>query len=161
MRSPDVMKKIIISLFVLFVGVITPIMLPGNAYAACKDTVANSSEDQVLEGVQRTGVKCSDSGVVDIINTAVTILSVVAGIAGVIMVIVAGFKYITSGGDTGKVGSAKSTLVYALIGLAIAVLAQVLVHFVISTANSTVTACSTNKNIPASDPGCTKPKRKG
>jgi hypothetical protein len=47
------------------------------------------------------------------------------------MIVLSGFKYITSGGDANKVSSAKSSLVYAIIGLVIVVLAQVIVHFVI------------------------------
>ena len=45
------------------------------------------------------------------------------------MVIVSGFKYITSGGDPGAVSSAKRTLIYALVGLAVAVLAEFMAHF--------------------------------
>jgi len=47
------------------------------------------------------------------------------------MVVMGGFKYITSGGDGQKAAGAKNTLVYAVIGLVIAALAQVLVQFVI------------------------------
>lgn len=72
------------------------------------------------------------SGVSDIISTAVEILSYIAGVAAVIMVVVSGFRYITSGGDSNRVSGAKNTLVYALIGIAVAALAQVLVHFVLS-----------------------------
>lgn len=68
----------------------------------------------------------------DIVN----ILSIVAGIIAVIMIIIAGIRYITSGGDSNAVGGAKTALIYALIGIAIAALAQVLVHFVLSATNT-------------------------
>jgi len=71
-----------------------------------------------------------------VINTIVRIISVVLGAVGVIMVIVAGFKYITSGGDAGSVSSAKTTLIYALVGLAVAALAQFLVDFVFNSFKS-------------------------
>jgi len=57
-------------------------------------------------------------------------LSVIVGVAAVIMIILSGLRYITSGGDASKVGAAKSSLIYALIGLVIVALAQVIVHFV-------------------------------
>lgn len=98
-------------------------------YAACP--ASNTAEGQILEGVEQTGGDCTSTGVSKTIGLVVQILSIVAGIAAVIMVVYSGFKYITSGGDSGKVGSAKSSLIYALIGLAIAVLAQFLVNFVI------------------------------
>jgi len=72
------------------------------------------------------------SVITKIVAAVINILSTVIGIAAVIMIIVAGFKYITSGGDAGNVSSAKNTLVYALVGIAVAVLAQFLVHFVIN-----------------------------
>lgn len=79
---------------------------------------------------------CSDTpdGSVSInsaITTVITLLSFIVGIVAVIMVITAGFKYVTAGGDSNKITSAKNTLIYAIIGVAIAVLAQVIVHFVL------------------------------
>ncbi len=65
------------------------------------------------------------------IGTIVNILSSLVGVLAVIMIIIGGFRYITSAGDSNKVGGAKNTIIYALIGLAIVALAQVLVRFVL------------------------------
>jgi hypothetical protein len=54
------------------------------------------------------------------------------------MIIWGGFKYITSGGDTGNVSGAKNTLIFAIVGLIIVALAQFVVHFVLNTATSSV-----------------------
>ena len=67
------------------------------------------------------------------IKTIVSVLSIVIGIVAVIMFIISGFKYITSGGDSNGVSSAKNTLIYAIVGLIIVALAQFFVHFVLST----------------------------
>lgn len=69
-----------------------------------------------------------------LVSSIVGLLSTIVGIAAVIMIIISGFKYVTSGGDSGGIASAKTTLIYALVGLAIAALAQVLVRFVLNTA---------------------------
>ncbi len=69
-----------------------------------------------------------NSLITDIIN----VLSVIIGIIAVIMIIIGGFKFITSGGDAGKVTSARQTIIYALIGLVIVALAQFIVQFVLS-----------------------------
>lgn len=66
------------------------------------------------------------------ISKIVNILSYVVGVVAVIMIIIAGFKYMSAGGDSSAISSAKTTLVYALIGLAVAALAQFLVHFVLA-----------------------------
>jgi hypothetical protein len=66
-----------------------------------------------------------------ILNTVIRIFSWVIGVIAVIMVMVSGFRYITAGGDSGKVASAKNTLIYAIVGLVIAAVAQILVKFVL------------------------------
>jgi hypothetical protein len=73
-----------------------------------------------------------------IANQVVNIFSVIVGVIAVIMIIFGGFKYITSGGDSGNVSSAKNTLIYAVVGLIIVALSQFIVHVVLST-SSTVT----------------------
>jgi len=65
-----------------------------------------------------------------VVSSILNLLSVLVGVAAVIMIIVSGFRYITSGGDATKVGAAKSALIYAIVGLVIVALAQVIVHFV-------------------------------
>ena len=60
-----------------------------------------------------------------------TILYIV-GIVAVIMLIIGGIRYVVSGGDSKKVTDAKNTVLYAIIGLVIAVFAYAIVNFVIS-----------------------------
>ena len=59
-----------------------------------------------------------------------TILYIV-GIIAVIMLIRGGIKYVISGGDSKKVTDAKNTILYAIIGLIISILAFAIVNFVI------------------------------
>jgi hypothetical protein len=73
-------------------------------------------------------------GIEGLIKMAVNLLSIVAGIIAVIMIIIAGLKYITSQGDAAQISSAKNALIYAVIGLMIASLAQVIVKFVLARA---------------------------
>ena len=60
-----------------------------------------------------------------------TILYIV-GIVSVIMLIWGGIRYILSGGDNKKVTDAKNTILYAIIGLIIAILAFAIVNFVLN-----------------------------
>lgn len=69
-----------------------------------------------------------DAGVFkQITNTVLYIVGIIA----VIMLIVGGIKYVVSGGDSKKVTDAKNTILYAIIGLVICVLAFAIVNFVI------------------------------
>ena len=60
-----------------------------------------------------------------------TILLVV-GLISVIMLVYGGLRYILSGGDSKKVTDAKNTILYAIIGLIISLLAFAIVHFVLN-----------------------------
>lgn len=56
----------------------------------------------------------------------------VVGILAVVMVIIGGVQYTTSGGDSAAVTKAKNTILYGIVGLVIAILAYAIVNFVIS-----------------------------
>ena len=67
-------------------------------------------------------------------NELKTVLQIVFSIIGAIsllIIVLAGFTYITSQGDPGKVSQAKNAIIYASAGLAIAILAVSIVGFVI------------------------------
>ncbi len=66
-----------------------------------------------------------------IIIKATKLVIILTGIASVFMIMIGGFKYVTSSGDPGNIQSAKNTIIYALVGLAIAALAQTIVVFVL------------------------------
>jgi hypothetical protein len=113
-----------------------PLALAGTAGAAnIQSNLCNGSNFTISSG---TGGSCAKGGDISSVNKtltkAVNIISAVVGVIAVIMIIVGGFKYITSGGDQNKIASAKSTLIYAIIGLVIVALAQIIVHFVINQA---------------------------
>lgn len=92
----------------------------------------------------------------------INIIQWVAGMAGVvsaIFIVVGGVGYMTSAGDPGKLQKAKSTIIYALIGLAIVALAEVITAFVASTVRdanafttSTVIANHTSQVITPHEP---------
>lgn len=92
---------------------------------------ADKNGDGKVDGADTAG-ESSQSKLDGVIKTVVNILSVIVGIIAVIAVILGGAKYITSGGDSGKVASAKNTVIYALVGLIIVALSQVIVRFVLS-----------------------------
>lgn len=74
-----------------------------------------------------------------IITTIVNVLSIIIGVIAVIMIIIGGLKYITSSGDSGNVTAAKNTILYAIVGLIIVALAQLIVRFVLGKVSDTGT----------------------
>ncbi|MFI5271285.1 MAG: hypothetical protein ACHQT9_04545 [Candidatus Saccharimonadales bacterium] len=124
-------KVILPTLLILFtLG--TQTVFPAVTFA-CGDG-SNSPKQNVLSGVDQAGTNCSGSGVFHVISDVVNILSIVIGAAAVLMIVISGFKFVTSSGDSAKVASARSTLIYALVGVAVTALAQLLVHFVLGQA---------------------------
>jgi hypothetical protein len=107
---------------------------------------ANAQTDKVSESLCQgggnvalgEGVDCGDvtedseEGLNNVITNVVNVLSLIVGIIAVIMIVIGGFRYITSGGDSGNVSGAKNTILYAIVGLVIVALAQFIVRFVLS-----------------------------
>lgn len=60
-----------------------------------------------------------------------SILLWILGAVAVIMIVIGGFKYVTSNGDSNSIQSAKNTILYSVIGLAVAMLGQVIVLYVV------------------------------
>jgi hypothetical protein len=66
------------------------------------------------------------------IEIIIRIVLAIAGALALLIITLSGFRYITSAGDPQKMSKAKNGIVYALIGLVIAILAQSLVAFVVT-----------------------------
>lgn len=67
-----------------------------------------------------------------IIKNITNVVSAVVGIAAVIMIIVGGISMMLAGGDTQKFANGRNTVLYAVIGIIVVVLAQALVRFILS-----------------------------
>ena len=72
----------------------------------------------------------SNSGLLLIVLALVDILLRVAALVAVAFVIIGGFKYMTAQGEPAGVKSATQTLVGALVGLVIAIIATAVVSFI-------------------------------
>ena len=120
-----------------------PMAMPVSAFAAgnaslVDNNLCNGSNFNI--STSTSGSSCpSDNGTKGInglLKKVVNVISAVVGVVAVVMIIVGGFKYITSGGESGNVSGAKNTIIYAIIGLVIVALAQVIVHFVLNQTNT-------------------------
>jgi hypothetical protein len=118
--------RILVVALAVFVGLSA--LAPSTALAAsAKTTVCKTlgSSDSC------TTTPSGSVSINSVITAVVNILSITIGVVSVIMIMVGGFKYVTSGGDSNSVSSAKNTIIYAIIGIVVAALAQALVNFVL------------------------------
>jgi len=124
------MKKLLL-FAVLIVGMFAFLSL-----VSASPLLAATPKEDVCKGVALTGGSCNDTSggpnVQSVIRDVINILSFVVGVVAVIMVIIGGLRYITSGGDSNSTSAAKNTILYAVIGLVIVAMAQVIVRFVLS-----------------------------
>ena len=72
-----------------------------------------------------------DEDVNNFVGNLMDVLIWIIGVAAVIMIIVGGVKYITSGGDANKLTSAKNTILYSVVGLVVALFAYAIVTWLI------------------------------
>jgi hypothetical protein len=66
-----------------------------------------------------------------IFTTITNVLLFLIGAISVIMIVIGGLRYVISGGDASKVSGAKNTILYAIVGLIVALLAFAIINFVI------------------------------
>lgn len=79
-------------------------------------------------GVDQTADLFGASGV---FSTVTNVLLFVIGAISVIMIIIGGLRYVISGGDSTNVTAAKNTILYAVVGLVVALLAYAVINFVL------------------------------
>lgn len=65
-------------------------------------------------------------------NNILNVFTFIIGAISVLMIIVGGLRYTLSGGDANSVSAAKSTVLYAVIGLVVAVMGNAIVNFVLT-----------------------------
>ena len=94
--------------------------------------LAQSPEDDARAGVGGGNA----AGVTNVASTVADILTLAVGALAVIFIIIGGFKYITSAGDASKSASARSTILYSVVGLVVVIFARVIVNFVLDEAEA-------------------------
>jgi hypothetical protein len=71
------------------------------------------------------------TGSAGIIHTATKIIAGLAGAAAVIIMVLAGIRYITSDGDAEQVSRAKKTIIFSAVGLIVIILGQAIINIVL------------------------------
>ena len=136
-------NKIVIITVVMLVCALLAIGFKPSRASAAADS-AQSAVDAVCAGLgSATGASddCVDprgsASVSNTVKSVINLLSLIVGVVAVIMIIIGGLQYVMSGGDSGKVGNSKNTILYAVIGLVVVALAQIIVRFTVQTTKNT------------------------
>lgn len=116
-------------------ALLMPAMVPATVGALTQDEInqglCGGTQFEVNNNCAPTDPQ-AEGKVNNILRLIINLFSVIVGVIAVIMIIVGGVKYITSGGASDKVTSAKNTILFAVVGLIVVALAQIIVRFVLS-----------------------------
>lgn len=117
-------KQIILSL--ALVAGIGAVALPASSAMAINvfDQCADNADSAVCKA---QGTDDASSMVRIIINT----LLIVLGMIAVVMIVIGGIRYTTSNGDSSAIKGAKDTILYAVVGLIVAIMSYAIVNFVV------------------------------
>jgi hypothetical protein len=83
-------------------------------------------------------------GSAGIFTTISNVMLFLVGAISVIMIVVGGLRYVISGGNSGNITAAKNTILYAIVGLIIAIMAYAIINFVIGSFVPGASAGGTN-----------------
>lgn len=120
---------LIVPAILLSLSVVAPVAV----HAATCDSDPTSGITGGVACAQGNNTPTSLFGDGGIFKTIVNILLYIIGAIAVIVLIIGGIRYVTSGGDSSAVTAAKNTILYAIIGIIVAILAYAIVNFVLGT----------------------------
>ena len=100
---------------------------------ACSGTGTNVDSDLCKEAQNKQSQQDNSIfGKNGIITKGTNLVSMVVGIAAVVAIIIGGLRYVLSSGDPANITGAKNMIIYAIVGLIVALTAQGIVIFVIN-----------------------------
>lgn len=117
--------SIITTVAAMMCAVFVSPLVPSPAYAACPGT---TQAEQLRCGASSAGT--DKTPIETYIKRVVNLLTFIIGAVSVVVIVLGAFKYVTSNGDTAAITSAKNTILYAVIGLIVAISAYALAGFV-------------------------------
>jgi len=85
---------------------------------------AGATNDTCSTGIPKVGTSGE-------LNNILTIFFGVAAVIAVLMIVIGSIMFVTSGGNPESAAKARQTIIYAVIGLVISILAEVFVNFIL------------------------------
>lgn len=116
-----------------FIAVFAPLFtLVASLFCAPAALAFNLSITDGAQSARGTDQAVDLFGAAGIFTTLSNILLFIVGAISVIMIVIGGLRYVISGGNTTNVTAAKNTILYAIVGLVISMLAYAVINFVIT-----------------------------
>ena len=110
--------------------VITPLLLLSIVFTAPVYALDGKAETGFKDGVNQSGGK-GQNNLMGTVQNIINTLLFVAGMVAVVVIVISGFRFITAEGDSNSTNRAKNSIIYASIGLIVAVSAYAIVNFIL------------------------------
>jgi hypothetical protein len=94
--------------------------------------VSADAKSEITKGFNNVGGDTDTRRVETSLKTVVNVMLYIIGAISVIMIVYGGIRYTISAGDSTKVTAAKNTIMYAVVGLLVALFAYAIVNFVLT-----------------------------
>lgn len=126
------MRRLLVWMF-MGVTLLTAGLTPALASAA----IGDKAKESICQGVNfdQDNSTCdpeAEKKVQSTVVKAIDMFATIIGIIAVVMMLIAGVRYVTSQGESSAINGAKNTIIYAIVGLVVAVLAKAIVQFVLT-----------------------------
>ncbi len=129
---------LILSLIFLFSSSVFAASNFNQVCSATTSTANNPISPTYSRGIQGQSPICTDNptnnpllGPGGTLTEVINVIAIIAGVAAVIMMIIGGIMFVTASGDSQRVNSAKNTIIYAIVGLVVIVLARFIIELIV------------------------------
>ena len=137
-RGEQLASYFVVTAFIALVTLVASLVMPsGQAIAAFSQSMGDGANS--AKGIDQATTLFGPSGM---FQTITNVLLFIVGAISVIMLIIGGIRYVVSGGDSTAVQGAKNTILYAIVGIVICLLAYAVVSFVIGSFTGAGTAAN-------------------
>jgi hypothetical protein len=127
MKGACMKRKYFINLSIISVLVATILSISITPISFAFDRTMSEGAD-AARGVDQAATLFGATG---IFTTISNVMLFIVGAISVIMVIIGGLRYVISGGNSTNITAAKNTILYAIVGLIISIMAYAIINFVL------------------------------
>lgn len=122
--------KIIAAAIAIVCGAVAPVVMPQVAMAATdalEESCKVSPDAPICKTKGGAPLFGTNSFWTNLINTMIYVIGAISAL----MIVIGGLRYTISGGDAGQTKSAKDTIIYAIVGVIIAIMSYAILNFVV------------------------------
>jgi hypothetical protein len=132
------LKSALVRLVAVVLVASSLVLVPAAVHAV--DVNAQVCSPDALKFAKEVPAVCQDSksktnpllGPDGILTKIIQVIIMATALVAVVVIVISGFRFVISSGDANSVKGARDAILYALIGLVVASMAQVIVSFVLA-----------------------------